>query len=409
VRSAAGKVPVLSVLGRLTSIADAEAVLEAGVCDMIGAARAFIAEPELVKNAFEGKEDRSRRCIACNECMAAMLDGGAQGCAINPASYRERLWGPGSFAPAAVASKVVVIGGGPAGLEAARVSALRGHEVVLHEARPRLGGALALWADLPGREFYREAIDWWEREIRRLGVDVRLGTAATAADVLAEGPDAVILATGARYSGEGRSNHLDQPIAGYQREFVMTADQVLIEGRRPAGKVVVLDAEGLNTGVGTAELLARAGAEVEYLTPGFSPVSVRLVDSQDAPFIIKRLHEVGVRISPTTYIKSIEPGGVVRAYDVHSLKERVIDGVSAVVLSTGRLPVNELEKEVDGRIAQLFVIGDALAPRFLSNASFEGQKFARLIGEPGAPSTIADAYFASDGREVLPYPADVAR
>ena len=100
VRGAAGNIPVLSVLGRLTSIADGEAAIAAGVCDMVGAARALIAEPQLVKNAYEGREDRSRTCIACNWCLESSPYGAA-GCAINPASYRERLWGVDSFTPGA--------------------------------------------------------------------------------------------------------------------------------------------------------------------------------------------------------------------------------------------------------------------------------------------------------------------
>jgi hypothetical protein len=155
-------------------------------------------------------------------------------------------------------------------------------------------------------------------------------------------------------------------------------------------------------------LLARTGADVEYLTPGFSPVSVRLIDTQDAPFIMKRLHDAGVRISPTTYITSIEEGRL-RVYNVHSLEERVIDNVAAVVLSTGRLPLNDLEHELEGKVGQFFVIGDALAPRFLSNASYEGQKFARLIGEPSAGRSIVDVYFAPDDPDTMPFPADVAR
>jgi 2,4-dienoyl-CoA reductase-like NADH-dependent reductase (Old Yellow Enzyme family) len=185
VRMAAGKIPVLSVLGRITSMTDAEAAIAAGVCDVVGAARQLIAEPEFVRNAREGREELSRTCIACNWCTAAMGDG-AQGCTINPASYRERLWGVDSFSPAEHASNVVVIGGGPGGLEAARVSALRGHQVILFEARERLGGAMALWADLPGREINRQAIDWWQAELARLNVDVRLGVQVSADRVLAE-------------------------------------------------------------------------------------------------------------------------------------------------------------------------------------------------------------------------------
>ena len=122
VRSAAGAVPVLSVLGRITSMAVAESAIAAGVCDVVGAARQLIAEPEFVRNAREGLERRSRTCIACNWCTAAGGEG-SQGCTINPASYRERLWGMHSYAPAANRSKVLVVGAGPGGLEAARVSA----------------------------------------------------------------------------------------------------------------------------------------------------------------------------------------------------------------------------------------------------------------------------------------------
>ena len=255
VRSATGDVPVLSVLGRLTSIADADSVIAAGVCDMVGAARALIAEPELVKNAREGNEDRSRTCIACNWCMSVRLEGG-QGCAINPASYRERSWGLTSFTPAARPCQVVVVGAGPAGLEAARVSALRGHDVTVFEARAFLGGGLALWASLPGREWYLKGIEWWERELARLGVKVLTGSPATAASVLSAQPDAVIVATGARYSPGGHSYFLEVDIPGYDRPFVYRPEDILVEGRRPSGRVVLLDAEGLNTSAGVAEVLA---------------------------------------------------------------------------------------------------------------------------------------------------------
>jgi 2,4-dienoyl-CoA reductase-like NADH-dependent reductase (Old Yellow Enzyme family) len=391
VRGAAGDVPVLSVLGRLTSVADGEAAIAAGVCDMVGAARALIAEPELVKNAFEGKEERSRTCIACNWCQFAMADG-AQSCAINPASFREKSWGVESFAAAPRRSKVVVVGGGPGGLEAARVSALKGHDVVLIESRQQLGGALTLWAQLPGREFYAKAVEWWEREITRLGVKVYLGKVATASEVLAANPDAVIVATGALYSRSGHSNHRDLDIPGFEQSFVYRPEEILLGTAKLSGNVVILDAEGLHTGVGVAELLAKQGANVEYLTPHFSPMSPRVAATQDAHFIIKRLRAAGVKVSPSTYIKSIGDHQVL-AYDVHSDQERTIDGVDAVVLSTGRVSINQLEKELDGKVAQLFSVGDALAARMWATASFEGQKFARYIGEHGAPSSMADVYF----------------
>jgi 2,4-dienoyl-CoA reductase-like NADH-dependent reductase (Old Yellow Enzyme family)/thioredoxin reductase len=393
VRGAAGNVPVLSVLGRLTSVADGEQAIASGICDMVGAARALIAEPDLVKNAFEGHEDRSRTCIACNWCQFALAEG-SQSCAINPASYRERAWGVESVGPAARRSKVLVIGGGPGGLEAARVSAIKGHEVSLFEARDTLGGALMLWSQLPGREFYRKSVDWWEREIRRLGVRIALRKQATADSILAERPDAVIVATGARYSKSGRSSHRDVDVPGYEQDFVYRPEEILSASTLPRGRVIVLDAEGLHTGVGVAEVLARAGAEVQYLTPHFAPVSPRIIATQEARFIMKRLRAAGVNISTTTYIRRIGNHEVI-VYDVYSEEERTIAEVDAVILSTGRESVNVLEKELEGRVSQLFTIGDALAARVWAAASYEGQRFARYVGERGAPGTVSDAYFGS--------------
>jgi 2,4-dienoyl-CoA reductase-like NADH-dependent reductase (Old Yellow Enzyme family) len=407
VRGAAGKIPVLSVLGRMTSIADAEGMIAAGVCDMVGAARGLIAEPDLVRNAFEGKEERSRTCIACNWCMAGIADGSA-GCAINPVSYRERLWGLDALAPAPRRSKVIVVGAGPGGLEAARTSALKGHDVALIEARPRVGGAFALWAGLPGRGAYQLAIDWWERELKRLGVSFRLGTRATAAEILQEKPDAVILATGAAYHRSGRGFHSEQDIPGYDRDFVYRPEEILSRSDLPRGKVLVLDDEGLQTGMGIAELLAGNGADVEFLTPNFLPLSSRVMAAQEGRPMVRRLRALGGRISTMSFIKEIRDHEVV-VEDVHSEAVRVVTGVDALVLTTGRVPVNDLEKDLDGNVAQLFTIGDALAPRMWGAATFEAHKFARLIGEPGAPRSIADAYFSYDDPALVPIPGDMSR
>jgi len=406
VRGAAGEVPVLSVLGRVTSMAEAEEAIASGTCDVVGAARQLIAEPEFVQNARRGREERSRVCIACNWCTASGGDG-AQGCTINPASYRERLWGVDSFAPAARASKVVIVGGGPGGLEAARVSALRGHQVVLIEARERLGGALALWTDLPGRAHYGSAIDWWAAELAHLSVDVRLGVQADVAMVLGGSPDAVIIATGALYSPGGRSITLDADIPGYDRPFVHRPEDILLHGARTSGRVLLLDGEGFHASTGIAELLAGGGADVTYVTAGFSPLSPRLVDSFEARAVVQRMKVAGVRFAPTSWIRSIGEGEVT-LYDIHTGEERV-EAADAVVLCTGRVPQDALARELEGKVAQLFTIGDALSARMFAAASYEGQKFARLIGEPGAPATFREAWFRADDPAVNPFPADVPR
>lgn len=398
VRSAAGDIPVLSVLGRVTSMDDAEAAIADGVCDMVGAARQLIAEPRFVQNARNGKEAESRVCIACNWCMAASVEG-TQGCAINPASYRERLWGVDTLVPAPRTVGVAVVGGGPGGMEAARVAALRGHKVVLFEARDRLGGALATWADLPGRETYGEAVRWWASELARLAVDVRLDTRITAADVLAESPGAVIVASGARYSPGGRSITLDADVPGWDGAHVFRPEDILLRGSRPSGRVVVFDAEGLHAGVGIAELLALAGSEVTLVSASFSPVSPRLTDNFEVRFIMQRLESAGVKFRATTWVRSIDVG-VVHLRDVLTEREWS-EPVDSVVLVGGREPQDELARELEGRVEQLFTIGDALSARMLAAATYEGQMFARLVGENAAPVTVAQAYFRPD-------PADFA-
>ncbi len=403
VRDAAGKVPVLSVLGRVTRMADAEAVIAAGLYDMIGSTRELIAEPRFVSHARDGTEELGRTCIACNWCLGGMSDG-AFGCSINPASYRERLWGVDRFPPAAKPSKVVIVGGGPGGLEAARVAALRGHEVTLLEAREKLGGAMALWAKLPAFGVYSQAIGWWERELARLGVTMRKGCAAMADDVLALAPDAVIVATGASFSREGCSPFIDQPIPGVDRPNVFSPEDILHGGQRPTGKVVLLDGEGTHASSGIAEMLAHGGAEVIMLSPGYQPFSNRLYDAFDADFVAKRLAGAGVEFRPTSWVRAI---GVreVQTYGVIDGREETISGVDAVVLVTGRASCDSLVSALEGRVGQLFVIGDALAVRPLAAAAYEGQKFARLIGETDAPESVAQAYFASDDPQVYPAPA----
>jgi NADPH-dependent 2,4-dienoyl-CoA reductase/sulfur reductase-like enzyme len=332
------------------------------------------------------------------------LGDGAFGCSINPASYRERLWGEDRLTPAAKPSRVVVVGGGPAGLEAARIAALRGHRVTLLEAREQLGGALALWGELPPFSVYGQAVDWWAGELERLGVGVRTGTAATAEGVLALEPDAVILATGAAFSREGRSSHDDRPIPGADRPHVLTPEDILADGRAPKGRVVLLDGEGTHASSGVAVRLAEAGAEVIMLSPGFAPFSMRLNDAFEADFVAERLAAADVEFRPATWARSIGEREVA-TYALFGGREETITDVEAVVLATGRLSRDGLAGALEGRVAQLFVVGDALAVRPFAAAAYEGQKFARLIGEPDAPRSVADVYFAADDPAVYPTPA----
>lgn len=399
-REAAGSVPILSVIGRLTSIAEAERVIASGVADMVGAARGLIAEPELVKHAREGREAESRQCIACNWCISARVFGGF-GCMINPASARERHWGVNSLEPAPERRRVVIVGGGPGGLEAARVSALRGHDVVLLERRDELGGQMELWSRLPGRDVFKTTPQWYERELVRLGVEVRKGMHATADMVLGQHPDAVVVATGSRYVADGESGFIAGAIPGTGRDWVYTPEQILEDGVRPTGNVVILDDEGINTGSGIAQLLASGDARVELVTRWLQQVSDSLIYSFEFALIIPLLKNAGVTVSTQTYIKEIGDHELT-LFDVFTNEERRVGNVDAVVLATMRRANDRLARELDGRVSQLFVIGDALAPRPLAAATDEGQRFARMIGVPGAPEDFTDAFFRGTPADLYP-------
>jgi len=378
-----------------------------GVADLVGAARGLIAEPELVRHALEGREEESRTCIACNWCMAAGHGPvAAWGCAINPATTRERRWGARLLTRAETERRVVVVGGGPAGLEAARIAALRGHAVTLLERSDALGGQLRLWSALPERGAIAAATEWYSGRVDALGVDVRLGTEATLESVVAERPDAVVLATGSAYSRSGASGFLSQPIPGHERPFVYTPEQIIRDGARPSGRVVVLDDEGFNTGPGVAELLAAGGAEVELMTRWMQPVE-NAVYTLEFAFIIPRLSHAGVKVSTQTYIKEIRDGSLT-VFDVFTNYEEERTGVDAVVLATMREPVSTAlsAPDLEDHVAQVFTIGDATSPRGLAEATYEGQRFARMIGEPGAPSTFIEAFLAPRAADVAPRPAD---
>jgi 2,4-dienoyl-CoA reductase-like NADH-dependent reductase (Old Yellow Enzyme family)/thioredoxin reductase len=393
------KIVTMTAPGRLTTVAQAEQLIRAHVADMVGSARGLIAEPEMVKNAAEGRENRNRICIACNACLAASRS--SWYCAINPATGREGRWGVAIRDAVLKGSKVVVVGGGPAGLEAARVASMRGAHTVLLERENELGGQLRLWARLPEHEHMLETPQWYGARLAELGVDIRTTTEATTELVLAEQPDAVIVATGGRYSPEGISGFLPLPIPGWDKDIVYTPE-AMFRGNKPTGRVLVLDEEGLHTGAGIAALLAQEGCQVELVTSQSQIVS-NLVATLESTHIIGRLKRLGVVVTTESYIKVISDHEVV-VYDIFTNVEqrRLID---AVVLATRRQPQELLCQQLEGKVLQVYAVGDALAPRGLSEATFEGQRFARLVGDRGAPRTSDEALMRPPDPASSPRPA----
>lgn len=200
---------------------------------------------------------------------------------------------------------------------------------------------------------------------------------------------------------------MDADIEGWSEAIAFRPEDVLQMGVRPSGNVFVLDAEGYHTGVGISELLAEHGAAVQFVTAGYSPVSPRLTDSWEERYVVRRAKERGVILRPATWVRRITKRTIV-FYDVHT-NEEFEEPADAVVLVTGRIPEDDLCRQLDGQVRQLFCIGDAMAVRMLAAATYEGQKFARLIGEPDAPETMRDAWFRPDGSELTMLPADIPR
>jgi 2,4-dienoyl-CoA reductase-like NADH-dependent reductase (Old Yellow Enzyme family) len=377
--------PLLSTPGRLTSVADAEKMIASGDVDMVGAARGLIADPELVQKALEGREFETRICVAVNACVDNST---GWGCAINPAAGKENRWGIRQMTAAPRSMNVVVVGGGPCGLEAARVAALRGHTVTVFERRAELGGGVALWARLPGRESLASLPLWFRGRLEDLDVDVRTGSEANRQLVSELQPDVVILAAGSRYHPGGASAFAPRPIPGWQQDWVVAPEQVLAGDVRLSGRVLVVDDEGYHAAAGIAEMAAEAGAETELVTRKPSAgASLGLMIS----YVVGRLQAVGVTMTPYMHVSRIGDHSVT----LRSLSggyERVVDDVDTLVVATMREPVDHLATELD-TVPYLYLVGDALAPRGLREATYEGHKFARLIGDPDMPSDVAAALF----------------
>ena len=242
--------------GAVADVATARHAVKAGQVDMIGMTRAQIADPYLVQKLLQGKEDRIRPCVGLGYCVDRVNQGKAMVCGHNAATGREAHQ-PQIIARASTRKKTVVIGGGPAGLEAARVCAERGHAVVLFEATDRLGGQLNLACQGVTRRQVWGAADWLIQEVEVLGVDIRLNSYVEAEQVLAESPDVVLVATGGYPSLPEISG---QPL-------LTSSWQVLSGEARVTGAVLVFDEVGDHAAAVCAEVLSHAGCEVSLITP----------------------------------------------------------------------------------------------------------------------------------------------
>ncbi len=381
--------PVVGV-GRFTSPDTMVSQLKRGVLDMIGCARPSIADPFLPRKIEEGRVDDIRECIGCNICVSGDMTISPIRCTQNPTMGEEwrKGWHPERIAPARSASRVLVVGAGPAGLEAARALGQRGYEVSVAEARKELGGRVTREARLPGLAEWARVRDWRIGQINKLSnTAVYLDSALTAQDVLDFGAEHVVLATGChwRRDGYGRSNGFAIP-GLVDNPRVFTPDD-LMDGRLPEGKVVVYDDDGYYHASVAAELLRRRGCEVIHLTPEDS-LAPWTLNTLDYRHVRKRMAELGIEALVSHDVVGYA-GSTLTVEDVwtHRRRELVCDAVLTV---TARLPDDALYQELcrreaewaDAGIRSLRCIGDAEAPGLIAHAVYAGHRYARELEEP---------------------------
>jgi dimethylamine/trimethylamine dehydrogenase len=394
--------PVVGV-GRFTSPDTMVSQIKRGVLDMIGCARPSIADPFLPRKIEEGRIDDIRECIGCNICVSGDMTISPIRCTQNPTMGEEwrKGWHPERVAPARSASRVLVVGAGPAGLEAARALGQRGHAVSLAEARRELGGRVTREARLPGLAEWARVRDWRVSQINKLAnIAVYLDSALTAQDVLDFGAEHVVLATGChwRRDGYGRSNGFAIP--GFaDNERVYTPDD-LMDGRLPQGRVVVYDDDGYYHASVMAELLRLRGCEVIHLTPedNLAPWTLNTLDYRH---VRKRMAELGIEAMVSHDVVGYD-GGTLTVEDVwtHRRCELACD---AVVTVTARLPHDALYRELQRREAEwadagirtLRCIGDAEAPGLIAHAVYAGHRYARELEEPAGGEVAFKRHFHS--------------
>jgi N-methyl-L-proline demethylase len=386
-------IPVMHA-SRIADVATARHALREGLLDLVGMTRAQIADPHLVRKVAEGNEDRIRPCVGASYCLDAIYDSGDAKCVHNPATGREQSV-PHEIPRGLLRRKAVVIGGGPAGLEAARVLAARGHDVVLFEADTAAGGQVRLAAFAgPRRRDLIGIVDWRVAEAKREGADLRFGVYAEAADVLAEHPDVVIIATG----GLPDRSFLD---SGH--DLVADSWDILSRAVPPSSEIMIYDDNGGYPGLDAAEFLARAGTSVEYVTP-----ERRLapdVGSMNSPAYLEVFAKRAVTTTLAYRLRRVEraPGGrlVATLYSEYARHE-VARTVDQVVVEHGTLPNDQLyfdlvpgsanggavdypalltgrAQPAAGNGYQLFRVGDAVTSRNIHAAIFDSLRLCAAI------------------------------
>jgi len=365
-------IPVVA-RGRITDPVQAEEILANNQADMVSIVRGIIADPEFPNKAREGRLDEIRKCIGCSEaCWGAiyfsrMLTRGIS-CTMNPVIGREGEPGWDKLEPAPVKKRVMIIGGGPAGLETARVAALRGHSVSLYDKGSELGGQTLIAAKAPARDGFLDLNRYYSYQMKLLNIDVHLNTEVTSDIVKKQDPEVVVVATG--------SIPLIPYIPGVDGDNVVNVWQVLNEEVDVGNNVVIIGDDDHIQSLSTADFLAEQGKRVEILCWNYYFGSK--VEPATRQAIYQRLLRNGVTLTPNTRVREIS-GNTVITFNIFTSEERRIEGVDTVVIACGGREDNALYYALKDQVNEIHLVGDANGVRKIHDATMEAATVGRLL------------------------------
>jgi mycofactocin system FadH/OYE family oxidoreductase 2 len=353
----------------------AERLIADGKADMVGYVRAMISDPDMVKKAREGRMADIRYCVKDNKgCIGRINQSKALGCIQNPQVGFEPLTGDESWPPIRQKKKVIVVGAGPSGMEAARVAHERGHDVTLYEKAATVGGQVKLIGMRPGRGAMQGVIRYLRHMLIEQGVTIQRGVTVTPELILEQAPDAVVVATG--------SVPVSKPFPGdYGPPAVLTGWDV-IQGAHPVGeRVLFIDEDGGHHSMATAELLAEQGKKVDMVTSDLF-IGIELAPRGELYLGRQRLLQKGATFRTDLDILEIDSsaGGLrVKARDIYTNETILLDGYDTVVLDVGNTVDDDLYHQLKGQVKEVYRTGDCVAPRGIDMAIIEGRQVGELL------------------------------
>jgi mycofactocin system FadH/OYE family oxidoreductase 2 len=349
----------------------AEEILAGQKADVVGFVRALICDPDMAQKACEGKPENIRYCVKDNKgCIGRINQNKVLGCIQNSLVGEESLTGKESFRPAVKNKQVMVVGSGPAGLEAARITRLRGHAVTVYEKDTHIGGQINLIKKRPGRQAMAGVVRYLKHSLVELKVPIVTGTTVTAEFVAQQNPDAVVVATGSRPH--------PKPVPGnYGPPSVLDVWQVLNEEFPVGEKVLFIDENGGHHATATVEFLANQGKKVRMVTSDLF-IGIELGPLGDLYMTRQRLLQKGVKFTSDVIIDEVEEN-VVKAHEIYTNTPIRIEDYNTIILDMGNVAEDELYNQLKGQTQELHRIGDCVAPRGIDMAIFEGRRVGEIL------------------------------